>query len=189
MLRRIIQEKGMSVYECARRSGVPYMTLSDLVNHKTDLKKCSVDTLFRLCKTLEISMDSVVNAYFNCEITDFEAFRSSICHMVKSMGELPFVLETLKSNLIREKWNEDKYEECFYLLAMVDYLSRKNNIPLVNDYDDIRMNKLLEPLFPRDINLIDTLFPEKHIKDEASRKSIPEFSKFNIIETEISDVY
>ena len=71
----------------------------------------------------------------------------------------------------------------------MDYLSRKNNIPLVNDYDDIRMNKLLEPLFPRDINLIDALFPEKHIKDEASRKSIPEFSKFNIIETEISDVY
>ena len=179
----------MSVYECARRSGIPYMTLSDLINHKTDFKKCSIDTLYRLCQTLEISIDAVVNSFYCVPISDFEAFRSTVCHMVKSMGELSFLLDSIKSNIVREKWNEGKYEECFYLLAMMDYLSRKNNIPLVTDYDDIRMNKLLEPLFPRDVNLIDVLFPERNIKEETKKNSIPEFSKFNIIETEIFDAY
>ena len=189
MLRRVIKERNLSVYECARKSGIPYMTLSDLVNHKTDLKKCSVDTLYRLCKTLNLSMDLVVESFYNSPITDFEAFRSSVCHSLKSKGELPFLLEIIKNDDVRKKWNEDKYEESFYLLAMIDYLCRKNGIPLVNDYDDIRVNKLLEPLFPRDVNLVEMLFPEKNIKEEVKNKSIPEFSKFNIFETEVFDVY
>ena len=189
MLRRVIQEKGLSVYECARKSGIPYMTLSDLINNKTDLKKCSVDTLYRLCKTLNISMDLVVDSYYNTPTTDFEAFRSSVQHLIKSKGELPFLLETIKNDVVRQIWKEDRYEESFYLLAMIDYLLRKNNIPLVTDYDDIRINKLLEPLYPRDVNLIDKLFPERNIKEDIQKNSIPEFSKFNIFETEIFDVY
>lgn len=189
MLRRLIQEKNLSVYECARKSGIPYMTLSDLVNHKTDIKKCSVDTLFRLSKVLDISMDSIVESYYNVPITDFEAFKSTISHQIKSLGELPFLLDVLKSNTIRQLWKEDKYKECFYLLAMVDYLSKKNNIPLVTDYDDIRQNKLLDPLYPRDIEMMDLLFPNSNIKEEAKKKAIPEFSKFNIFESEVLDVY
>ena len=102
-------------------------------------------------------MDSIVESYYNVPITDFEAFKSTISHQIKSLGELPFILDVLKSNTIRQLWKEDKYKECFYLLAMVDYLSKKNNIPLVTDYDDIRQNKLLDPLYPRDIEMMDLL--------------------------------
>ncbi len=189
MLRRILQEKELSIYECSKMSGIPYMTLFDLVNHKTDIRKCSVDTLFRLSKTLDISMDSLVKSYYDVPETDFEAFKSTIAHQIKSLGELPFVLDVLESNIIRNLWNEEKYKECFYFLATIDYLSRKNNIPLVTDYDDIRQNKLLDPLYPRDVVMMSLLFPSSNIKEEAKKKAIPEFSKFNIFESEVSNAY
>lgn len=189
VLRRILQEKHMSVYECARKSGIPYMTLSDLVNHKTDMRKCSVDTLFRLSQTLGISMDAIVKSYYEVPVTDFEAFKSTISHQMSKKGDLLFMKDVLESNTIRQLWNEDKYKECFYLLAMVDYLSAKNNISLVSDYDDIRENKLLDPLYPRDIEIMDLLFPKKHVKDEFKKKAIKEFSKFNIYESEVGNVY
>lgn len=45
------------------------------------------------------------------------------------------------------KW----YPESFYLLAMADYLCRENDLPVCQDYDDIRKYKLAEPIYPRDI--------------------------------------
>lgn len=120
---------------------------------------------------------------------DFEAFKSTIAHQIKSLGELPFVLNVLESGIIRNLWNEEKYKECFYFLATVDYLSRKNNIPLVNDYDDIRQNKLSDPLYPRDVVMMSLLSPSCDIKREVENKSIPEYSRFNIFEVNIFDSY
>jgi len=35
-----------------------------------------------------------------------------------------------------------------YLLAMIDYLSRVNNLPVCTNYNDIRSQKLEKPYFP-----------------------------------------
>lgn len=61
---------------------------------------------------------------------------------------MDFIIDILKENQIRIYWERQWYRESFYLLAMVDYLSRENGLPLCNDYEDIRNCTLSEPLYP-----------------------------------------
>ncbi len=49
----------MSFYELAKRSGVPYSTLSDIVNGRTDIKDSSARVLHGLSEALDMSMDSL----------------------------------------------------------------------------------------------------------------------------------
>lgn len=66
-----------------------------------------------------------------------------------------FIIHTLESSLIHRYADQHWYAKCFYLLAMVDYLSRENGLPLCNDYDDLRQMKLQAPLYPLSVQLAD----------------------------------
>lgn len=118
----------------------------------------------------------------------FDVFKSNVCHQVKDMGDLDFIINTLKSGLIRKYFNQKWYPESLYLLAMVDYLSRENNLPLCCDYDDIRAHKLPQPLFPLSVLLADAITKDHRWKAESIRDAIPEFMRFNIVEGEVRNV-
>ncbi len=47
--------------------------------------------------------------------------------------------------------------EAFYLLAMLDYLSKRNGLPKCNEYEEIRRYKLEKPVFPADTELSEKL--------------------------------
>ena len=64
------------------------------------------------------------------------------------MGDIEFIIETLGVDEIRRLYERRWYREALYLLGMVDYLSRINNLPVCTDYNDIRSRKLEEPYFP-----------------------------------------
>ena len=81
----------------------------------------------------------------------FENFKSTICHMVKDMGDLDFIIDTLESDKIRKLYQKRWYPESLYLLAMVDYLSRENDLPVCNEYNDIRASRLEKPIYPASI--------------------------------------
>ena len=49
-LKELLKEKNISVYQCAKKSKVPYTTLADLVNGKTKLSKCTAETIYKLSK-------------------------------------------------------------------------------------------------------------------------------------------
>ena len=66
----------------------------------------------------------------------FELFKSNVCHRLKEQGDIDFLIETLKEDMIRQYYDKKWYPESFYLLAMVDYISRENNVPICNDYND-----------------------------------------------------
>lgn len=119
---------------------------------------------------------------------DFELFKSEICHEVKRLGETAFVTETIKSGIIRKTWDEGRYDEALYLLAMTDYLSKRCMMPLCGDYRDLRAQKLAEPLYPRDVILADKLCPEMKWKEKALNESIPEFLRYNIVEGDVFNV-
>lgn len=57
----------------------------------------------------------------------FELFKSNVCHRLKEQGDIDFLIETLKEDMIRQYYDKKWYPESFYLLAMVDYISRENN--------------------------------------------------------------
>lgn len=187
MINELLKEKNMSIYKLAKKSGVPYATINDICNGKTRIEKCSAETIYKIAKGLEVSMESLIEPYV-AERCSFELYKSNVCHRVKLLGDIEFVIEVLERNDIREYYRRKWYPECFYMLAMLDYLSRENNIPICTDYDDLRCYKLEEPLYPSSVIVMDSVLKEKKIKEQAFRDAIPEFKRFNIIENEVRNV-
>ena len=112
---------------------------------------------------------------------DFENFKSSICHSVKNMGDIEFLLEIVKSNKIHNYYENDELLECYYLLGMVDYLCRVNDLPYNNEYNYIRQYKLENPVFPSGIHVLCSVFNSDEPKNEFLKKAIPEFLRYNIV--------
>ena len=56
MLEAILKEKKMTMYQCAKLSGIPYTTLSEVVRGKTRLEKCSAETVYKLSNGRFISL-------------------------------------------------------------------------------------------------------------------------------------
>lgn len=190
----ILKNKGISVYRCSKESNVPYTTLLDVVKGKTKIEKCTAETVYKLAKVLNIAMEELLEEYLEGEDSmpyrsDFETFKSTICHLVKDRGDIDFIIDTLKTDEIRLYWDRKWYPESFYLLAMIDYLSRENGLPLCQDYEDIRSCTLSEPLYPRDINLAAKLNTSLDLRRQSIEEAIPEFKRFNIVESRIRDVY
>lgn len=192
-LMNLLKEKQLSVYQCAKESHVPYTTLSDIVKGKTRIEKCTAETIYKLARTLHLTMEELLTECFKEDgnapnLRDFEIYKSNICHLVKDKGDIDFIIDTLKEKQIRTYWERQWYRESFYLLAMVDYLSRENGLPLCNDYEDIRSCTLPEPLYPWDVVLAAKLDGSLDMKKQCLKEAIPEFLRFNIIESEIRNV-
>ena len=111
----------------------------------------------------------------------FENFKSALCHQVKEKGELPFLLFALNERLVEKYWFYNWLPEMCYTLAMIDYLSRKNQIPLVTMYDSLRQYTLPEPLFPASVLAASS-------QNRALENAIPEFLRHNIVEGDIENV-
>lgn len=193
-LKQLLEIQNMSVYQCAKKSNVPYTTLSDLINGKTKINRCSAETVYKLSKVFHVTMEELLENEVGNESnapyrSSFEIFKSNVCHLVKDKGDIDFIVDVLRENEIRMYWKRKWYPESFYLLAMVDYLCRENGLPLCQDYDDIRKHKLAEPIYPRDIMLAAKLNPELDERKSSWDNAIPEFLKYNIVEGEIRNVY
>ncbi len=188
-LAMLLIQKKMSIYQCSKLSGIPYTTLLELVKGKTSIEKCTAETIYRLAATLETTMDDLYTRLRTSQTrAAFETFKSNVCHLVKEKGDIDFIIETLQADDIGRYWRLKWYPEAYYMLAMVDYLSRVNQLPLCKNYDSIRGTSLKETIFPRDIELTASLDPSLDIKTQAVAESIPEFIRFNIVEKEIRNV-
>lgn len=194
VLKELLKAQNLSVYQCAKESKVPYTTLSDLVNGKSNIRKCSAETVYKLSKVFHVTMEELLENHEKNEPdiphrSSFEIFKSNICHMVKDKGDIDFIVDILRENEIRIYWNRKWYPESFYLLAMVDYLCRENDLPVCRDYDDIRNHKLAKPIYPKDIMLAAKLNPALDERKSSWDNAIPEFLEYNIVEGEIRNVY
>lgn len=56
----IMKQKGITKYQLAKRSNIPYTTLNDILSKKTQITKCSAETIYKLSQTLQISMESLI---------------------------------------------------------------------------------------------------------------------------------
>lgn len=53
----LLARRDMTKYRLAVESGVPHTTLNDICSGKTKLEKCSAETVYKLAKTLGVSME------------------------------------------------------------------------------------------------------------------------------------
>jgi len=192
-INELLVQKNITKYRLWKESGVPQATISDICTGKTSIEKCSAETIYRIAKVLDVSMESLIAPAVQRADEDrrrpsFELFKSNTCHMVKDMGDIPFIIQLLETNQIRKLYEKKWYPEALYLLAMLDYLSRENNVPICKNYNDIRTAKLQRPVYPSSVVILCKTLNSDAPKEECYRLAIPEFLRFNIVESEVRNV-
>ena len=183
----ILGNMGITKLRLAKLSGVPQTTVTDICSGKAKIGNCSGETIYRLAKALGVSMESLVADSMEYRPA-FETFKSNVCHSVKDMGDLDFLIETLETGRIRALYEKGWYAESLYLLAMVDYLSRENGFPLCAEYGDVRCAKLQKTIYPAGVLAMCAAFKSDEPKTESLREAIPEFLRHNIVEAEVRNV-
>ena len=118
----------------------------------------------------------------------FELFKSNVCHWLKEEGDIDFLIQVLESDLIRKYYNQKWYLESFYLLGMLDYISRINDVPMCSEYDDLRQQRMQEIVYPVGVLLTARVLGDESIKEQALKEAIPEILRFNIVESDIRNV-
>ena len=186
-IQRLMQQKDMTKYKLSKNSGIPYTTVNDICSGRTRLEKCSAETVYKLSKELGVPMEELLEPYLSRRVS-FELFKSNVCHRAKELGDIAFVIETLEQDHIRIYYEREWYPESLYLLAMLDYISRINDIPLCEEYNDLRRCKLRETIYPASILSISAASGTEQAKERSRSASIPEFMRFNIVESEVRNV-
>ncbi len=118
----------------------------------------------------------------------FENFKSSICHRVKEMGDIDLIIDTLENDDIRKYYDRKWYSESLYLLAMLEYISRVNDVPICDEYNDLRQCKLEKTVYPASLRAVSIASDNDSVLSEAEQAAIPEFKRFNIIEDDVRSV-
>ena len=118
----------------------------------------------------------------------FELFKSNVCHWLKEEGDIDFLIQVLESDLILKYYNRKWYLESFYLLGMLDYISRINDVPMCSEYDDLRQQRMQEIVYPVGVLLTARVLGDESIKEQALKEAIPEILRFNIVESDIRNV-
>lgn len=183
----LLAERGMTRYALAKKCRIPYNTLKDLCTGKTSIEKCSAGTLYRLAKELQLPMETLMEAD-RPKRCSFEAYKSNVCHMLKNLGDIGFLIEAIEKDYVFEYFSRDWYPECLYMLAMIDYISRLNDVELCRDYDGLRKLKLDEIIYPASLLVLSKALKDDSIMKEARETAIPEFMRFNIVENEVRNV-
>ena len=188
IINELLEKEKMSRYRLSKESGVAMTTITDICSGKADINKCAAGTLHKIAK---VTVDSILEnnnqdrVDYRCS---FETFKSNTCHHVKDMGDIDFIIETLESDEIGKLYKRRWYRESMYLLAMIDYLSRMNNLPLCTNYNEIRSKKLDNTCFSAGVTVAYAATGDESIKEKALANAIPEFMRFNIVESEVRDV-
>ena len=183
----LLKQKDLTKYRFSKLTGIPFATISDISTGKAKIEKCSAETVYKLAKGLGVTVEDLLEDSMERR-SSFEIYKSNVCHMVKDAGDIDFIIMTLESDRIRKLFNRKWYAESMYLLAMIDYLSRENDLPVCAEYNDIRNTKLKETVYPAGIITMCAASHSDQPKQDSFEEAIPEFKHFNIVENEVRNV-
>lgn len=107
---------------------------------------------------------------------------------LKNWDSKKFIVSVLKTDKVTDYMNKKWYPEALYLLAMLDYVSRINNIPICKKYNSYRSAKLSEVIYPASVVVEAKVMNDESILKDSITNSIPKFMRFNIVESEVFDV-
>ena len=181
-IKQYLEDNKISIYKVANSAVVAYPTVFNIVNGKVDILNCALGVVKKIADALGLTIDELLTL---CDKNrTFELFRGEQHHLVKRMGEIAYVIDLLENKRIDYYWKLDMKAEAFYLLAMLDYLSRRNELPICEEYNEIRKYKLEKPVYPADTEIAEKLLG-KDMHKTALKNSIPEFMEYNIVECEV----
>ncbi len=190
-LNQILKQKNLTKYQLSNLSHVPYSTICDLFNEKTQLRKSSVEVVYKIAKALNTTIELLLESIQNNKDairTDLETFKSNMKHQIHETDDLTFIETTVSKDLIMTYFERKWYSEALYTLAMLDYLSRLNSIPLYTKYNSLRKIKLKRILYPASLIVATSFKQNKKLVNQFYQNSIAEFKRFNIVENEVRNV-
>jgi len=187
IINKLLNEKNISKYRLAKLSGISRTTICDICSGRVSIKNCTGETLYKLAQVFEVSMESLLRDALEPR-PSFETFKSNICHYVKDMGDINFLIDIIETGKIYEYIKKQWYKEALYLLAMVDYLCNENELPLLEDYEELRSMKLSEIIYPVSILVLSMALNSEEPKEKSLQEAIPEFLRHNIVESEVRNV-
>lgn len=166
-----LKKRKTNIRACSIQSDIPYATLYPIIKGQVDIGTCSYFTVAKLARFLGYRPDEIVY-----EKEDFQTFRNNLHHRIKS-NELACILEIIESDDVATYMRHEDYLKALYLVATVDYISTKNDIPLCDKYSNVRSIRLEQPYYVGDSSL---LRPDR-------QNCIDEFLRFNIYEGDLYD--
>ena len=179
-----LMKQNISKYELSKRAQIPYTTLNDLFNAKTDLSKSSAAIVYRLAKALDVPMESLLTETSLTPVrSDFESFKSSLRHLLREQGDLAFLERIITEDWIHQFAQREWMTETLYTVAMVDYLCRINQLPLIATYAEYRSMRCSRPIYPSSLVVMSSADRRR-----AFEASIPEFKRMNIVESDVRNV-
>lgn len=191
MLEYLFLSRQTTVYKAAKDLDIPYTAINRIVKGTTDLGKVSVQLLVNLSRYLTISMDELYNEYCTDKYineSQWGVFISNLQHRIKSDGDIGFIQFCITSHLAERCFLEHKYDKGLYVVATVDYLCRMLNLPLYDNYNEMRNYKLDKPKYPEDIESIQNVEIKERLKEKCRKECLPEFKRVNIMEKGVRHV-
>lgn len=125
-LSEILKEKEITQYFLAKKSGVPYSTINEICNGKTTLKNCKSETLYKISKTIKISMEELIEMD---ERVDFDSFKSK-----------KFIKTDIKNDDYNNECIVRKNKENTTKATLVEFENNYPNVINENNIQDILNN-------------------------------------------------
>jgi hypothetical protein len=166
-----LKKRKVNIRTCSLQSDIPYATLYPIIKGQVDIGTCSYFTVAKLARFLGYRPDEIVY-----ENEDFQTFRNTLHHRIKQ-NELELILEVVEGDEVSRYTRHEDYLKALYLVATVDYLSNKNDIPLCDKFNEVRKFKLDRPYYVGDSAML----------EPSGDKCIREFLRYNIYEGDLYD--
>ena len=183
----LLESRNITSYALAKTTGIPYTTINDLLHYRTLPKNISLEHALKIAKVLDVSLEELA-AIEGAPMTEFDFFRTNLLNDINMLGPVRWINKTIKNKVIDFYYKNGGVAHALFMLATLDYLSRKNHLSFYQKrYNDLRKMKLDKVLFTG-MNLL-TFSSVEEAERLLAVKIAPEYRRFNIIETDITSLY
>lgn len=185
-LKQTLINKKISTYTLAKNTKIPYSTICDLVNGRTNIQNISLKYGLAIANYLNMEPEDLLTLT-TVELIDFRYFRNNLLHDLKRTDPKVFVNRLISRKEIDFCVKNNGLDRALYLLALIDYLCRQYQIDInPNRYSALRKEKLDKPLYPgSDLIQFETI---EEAEKQLGITVLPEFRAFNIIEEDVWNV-
>lgn len=182
----LVKERDLSIYELSKITGVPYSTLSDIAHHKTKINNVTLSNALKISNALEMKVEELLSLE-EATVTNFYNFRERIINTIKTIGIQRFTIRVIKNKEIDFYYKNGALEHALYLLATIDYLSRKVHLTrYTKRYNAFRKLKLDYILFSSSELISFSSIQEA--EQSLAIKIEEEFKRHNIVEIELPTI-
>ena len=182
----LLEKKKCTGYELAKNARIPYSTINDLINGRTIVQNISLKHALAISDYLDIDIRELNKLENNVPI-DFRYFRNNLLSDLKRNDPVALANKIIKDKEIDYYYKNNAKAYAYYLLALIDFIFRKHNLPVFNKrYNTLRQEKLDKPFFiGSKIVSFETI---EEAEEKLGIQVLPEFRRFNIIEEDVMNV-